>query len=477
MKNRLLLSITILVFAFCVNTVLYAQYTPKYNASELEALHRKYLQQDAIRIENLSKTGLGKDYYNFHLYFEGMLSAFEATNDELLLIDLIRYSDNIMETAVNFGNGQIDWDWLPDLELKSNQLSTFRICVSLARTSRLILNNTTFKTKYKKDADRIYNFVYDLIINYHYKTDFNEKLPWNIPIDFGGSGQPFGRKAWHYQPDFLAQTAAHLYKAKGDNLCLKIAQDIGNSFKRLLVPTNDGWVWDDGIFFGDCRNMVLIHDVSHANSNVMMMDVLHEAGIVFSESDMIRMTTTLTETIWQGNLNSPHFYNYINGNTSEYILSAATCDNPCGSSYCVGTVYSGWVTLGKYSEKAQQILTFLLEDIDIGNDNAFNDGTFGRIALSGHLLKNAAIIFNAANISTDENIIIYPNPSQNTITISTDLLIDTVSIYDMNGKRIFSRKYSKGNDTIEISSLSIGLYILQIETKNKGIFNQKFTKY
>jgi hypothetical protein len=67
--------------------------------------------------------------------------------------------------------------------------------------------------------------------------------------------------------------------------------------------------------------------------------------------------------------------------------------------------------------------------------------------------------------SLDNNFIIYPNPSNGNINIKS--LIDfgdaKVSIYDMNGREVFTNEVSLQNTVnINAENLTTGLYILQI---------------
>lgn len=70
---------------------------------------------------------------------------------------------------------------------------------------------------------------------------------------------------------------------------------------------------------------------------------------------------------------------------------------------------------------------------------------------------------------------VYPNPADNFITINAQG-IDEVSFTDMNGRTVFSKKnMAIDNYTIDVSSLSQGIYLMTVTTVN-GITTQKVVK-
>ncbi len=65
----------------------------------------------------------------------------------------------------------------------------------------------------------------------------------------------------------------------------------------------------------------------------------------------------------------------------------------------------------------------------------------------------------------ENNFIIYPNPSNGKINIQPllDFGAGTVSIYDMNGREVYTEKTSLQNTvSLNVEGLTTGLYIIQI---------------
>jgi len=72
-------------------------------------------------------------------------------------------------------------------------------------------------------------------------------------------------------------------------------------------------------------------------------------------------------------------------------------------------------------------------------------------------------------------VVIYPNPVQDILNISTaaNLSNRVASVFDINGKRVINQKLT--NNTLKVSSLQSGVYILRLEANGK-VMNRKFIK-
>ncbi|GAA4237817.1 hypothetical protein GCM10022291_25870 [Postechiella marina] len=79
----------------------------------------------------------------------------------------------------------------------------------------------------------------------------------------------------------------------------------------------------------------------------------------------------------------------------------------------------------------------------------------------------------SAQKAKDIKFLVYPNPSTNNINITSSEAIQSYKILDILGKTVASQKYNK--DAIDISSLTKGVYVLQLASKN-GIFSKRIVK-
>ncbi|MDI9257899.1 T9SS type A sorting domain-containing protein [Flavobacterium sedimenticola] len=91
---------------------------------------------------------------------------------------------------------------------------------------------------------------------------------------------------------------------------------------------------------------------------------------------------------------------------------------------------------------------------------------------SGYYKLNQTLDINDADL--DNLISIYPNPAQNLININTNNIIKEIAIYDLLGKRVSATPITE--NTIDVSQLSKGIYIVEVTGDNDAVFSTKFIK-
>lgn len=77
---------------------------------------------------------------------------------------------------------------------------------------------------------------------------------------------------------------------------------------------------------------------------------------------------------------------------------------------------------------------------------------------------------------SQNNILIYPNPAQDQLSIQSEQDIDSITIYDLSGREIMQQKNNSNHSTLNIKSLSTGTYLIQIFSKGKLLKSDKFVK-
>jgi len=88
------------------------------------------------------------------------------------------------------------------------------------------------------------------------------------------------------------------------------------------------------------------------------------------------------------------------------------------------------------------------------------------------------LVFQCATSSVSEHelsdIILYPNPTTDKIFWAQNIMIEKVTIYDMNGKQVLSENITE--NSIDVSHLASGTYLIKLESNKKLIYNSKFVK-
>ena len=93
-------------------------------------------------------------------------------------------------------------------------------------------------------------------------------------------------------------------------------------------------------------------------------------------------------------------------------------------------------------------------------------------------ISSASYKYNPANYVETQNgikVSIYPNPAKNNLNIETPEANSSVTIYNLNGQQIISKKQNNNNFSINISTLPEGNYIIKINTP-RGTIVKKFIK-
>lgn len=105
-------------------------------------------------------------------------------------------------------------------------------------------------------------------------------------------------------------------------------------------------------------------------------------------------------------------------------------------------------------------------------DTCYACGTEGKIIRTyngGGEFTDVGIHENTAN----PDVIVYPSPANQTLTIQSESNVLQYSIYDLRGVLITQRKPQR--NTIDVSTLPVGLYLIKLKTE-EGIIVKKFEK-
>ncbi len=153
---------------------------------------------------------------------------------------------------------------------------------------------------------------------------------------------------------------------------------------------------------------------------------------------------------------------------------------PVGMAYNMTTGAMTWYT-------PQETYTFstppagyaLIPGLDVGQYRTYNLNASGNSAAytwafdDFNLSYSNNIVLAAKEVTKENNDIqIYPNPVVDHLTLKSASKINKVEIFDMSGKNTGS---SLNGDKVDVSTLTSGTYLINIETK-EGKISKKFIK-
>jgi alpha-tubulin suppressor-like RCC1 family protein len=105
----------------------------------------------------------------------------------------------------------------------------------------------------------------------------------------------------------------------------------------------------------------------------------------------------------------------------------------------------------------------------------------GELGLGDSTQRNSPVevscpaVLSADDFITENNVNIYPNPSNGIFTIDAKEVV-IVEVYDMIGKKVFNSKITLGSSNLDLSNHANGIYLLQVTTENGAAKSYKLIK-
>lgn len=198
-----------------------------------------------------------------------------------------------------------------------------------------------------------------------------------------------------------------------------------------------------------------------------------------------------------GDLNNDGFLDFLNGSNVRYAIPNSnnwlkvTLQGIASNSYGIGARVEIYGAFGKqirdiHSGDGFKYMSSLNAHFGIGAATAITkikviwpSGTVDIIS-NPNINQTLNVIEGnfplSASTFNGKNVIIYPNPASDYLTISNieHLNINAIHIIDTNGKTI--SKITSNYNAIDVSNLSNGIYIISIETKEGKKFAENFIK-
>jgi hypothetical protein len=272
--------------------------------------------------------------------------------------------------------------------------------------------------------------------------------------------------------------------ANGDLIWVEQLGGVYNNYGNSIATVGSGTVYVTGFFTGSDD-----FDPGVGTANLTSL----------GSADIFIQKTSCTHTSSIASVNACDSFTWIDGNsytssnsTATYMLANA---QGCDSIITLNLVISPFPN----STVSQSGATFIVAElgssyqwIDCANNNApivgdtaqsFTpqiNGSYAVIVDNGSCSDTSAcFVINNVGITENElsTIQIYPNPTHNTLTIKSEIVIDEIRIYTIEGKKItIQRKINNTSITIDLSTSKSGVYLVEVVDINGDSKISKITK-
>ena len=278
------------------------------------------------------------------------------------------------------------------------------------------------------------------------------------------------------------------------NYLSEIATGLDN-IRGLELVNREVWVTNDGSANGATADAIMRYSLTgsflgyYLSSNTSLFDLV-DAG-----SGMVYVSGLTNQGIHKinyygnsiGNLVGPDVFRnlqQINLTSSRDLLAAvfqnhASSGNAAGVykiSTADGSILNRWPATGM-----RGVIELANGDILYSNDSGMykintTNNTVSIVA-SGSFQYFAKANLPHLNTPTAEKLrfSLYPNPSTDFIELKSDWLMDSIRVWDIQGKLILSRSVQSHTFTLDVSCLSKGPFIIETLSQNK-IQSLKFIK-
>lgn len=250
-----------------------------------------------------------------------------------------------------------------------------------------------------------------------------------------------------YDGNFIDATATYmLVTASSDPKGLRIDGTADSSDANGIInATGDhtSWVLYDSITYGDDDDVDSGENGEYCYGQIVYI----QDNATFSAKHFITTSATVVD--------------FATTSDANYILRQ-------GSK--TGHTADDWIVSANGSESSVPNWVFSTSSAKVYPDEFL--GWEGIKDVYGQLNPNAASLsidsFFASKVS------LYPNPANGFVTISSELEINKVEIYNLLGKRVINTS-KLVNNNLDVSSLSKGVYLIKL-TSGDAIATRKFIK-
>ncbi len=351
------------------------------------------------------------DPYYIDQHLAGLLSMYEATQNVDYIFYALEKIEATMATMTDVDNdAYLEWlgDWDHD---NDNDVSTAKIayCIAsarggrqIARLARVIKTDSILNNLYGSRADVLIDQVNHNIINHpacvrsfnslvntvHHKAAHQVEILLNIYLASGDHDFEVDNGQSYYS---MITSYATLFKNSLFNNSVDPRALVWSSTDSPYVV--DASRWPECYHISSnaenplCRDSypsgpyVFPDDTSHAENFISTVLNLYQAGIVFDRADVDKFIYTFKNVIWNKDIESPSYADFIDGQDTTGLFYAAGI---------AGTnIAPGWLRLAAFDPELQMIFSNG-DNFDI-NDNTWYQQWLQLLPFYGELAKNQLV--------------------------------------------------------------------------------------
>jgi len=231
--------------------------------------------------------------------------------------------------------------------------------------------------------------------------------------------------------------------------------------KNAIVTNNTFVNCDYGIRMGtDVSSDLTLAPLNVTVANNIMLNSSNKA--------INQVTAPIGTSIYQGNISQTGSWDITTGTNNNISVSAGLLT--AGTDFYRIQTGSAAIDagIGSYS--------FLTRDILNGNrpTTGFDAGaeefdangtslpyTASNVGSTIGFLSYPGVLSNEKFTLTNQ-VLLYPNPATNLVVVETNSIIDRIEIFDLTGKKVYSKFINSLNTTIDVTSFSKGIYLITV---------------
>ena len=268
-----------------------------------------------------------------------------------------------------------------------------------------------------------------------------------------------------------------VYKSiNSGNSWTPISQNFGGNINHLKIAPSDN------LIMVAARNAIIYRTINGGFTDWQQITspggTINSIAIHPSNPDLIAVATTSSDKVFVSNDGGVTWINYLFNLPSFSALALVWDDNGedglyLGMDYGIFYIDNTFVEWQPYSNNIPNVI---INELEINSvDEKIYAGSYGRGLWASPIVPH---LLNTTSFLSQDQIALYPNPANTTVTINLKRAIDAdIRVFDLLGKLvIYQPDVSITNEhTINIAELNNGIYFIRINSEI-GTITKKLIK-